>query len=85
MSTDFLSLLSPQRLTEVVDVGANLAAGGDPPYAQMLASGLCRVTGFDPEEGTFRGLRGRNGNPGAFRRRASRRPLIASAGPSEAW
>jgi FkbM family methyltransferase len=61
MSTEFLSLLSPRRLTEVVDVGANLDAGGDPPYAQMLAAGLCRVTGFEPEPGAFRGLQGRNG------------------------
>ena len=60
MSTDFLSLLSPQRLTEVVDVGANLH-GGEPPYAQMLAAGLCRVTGFEPEQGAFRELQDRNG------------------------
>lgn len=60
MSTDFFSLLSPQRLTEVVDVGANLH-GGEPPYAQMLAAGLCRVTGFEPEQGAFRELQDRNG------------------------
>jgi FkbM family methyltransferase len=60
MSTDLLGLLSPQRLTEVVDVGANLH-GGEPPYAQMLAAGLCRVTGFEPEQGAFDELQDRNG------------------------
>jgi FkbM family methyltransferase len=44
-----LQLLSPHRLTEVVDVGAN-PIDGDPPYSKMLAAGLCRVTGFEPQE-----------------------------------
>lgn len=34
---------------EVVDVGAN-PIDGAPPYAPLLASGLCRVTGFEPQE-----------------------------------
>ena len=42
-------ILSPARLTEVVDIGAN-PIDGDPPYSQMLSSGLCRVTGFEPQE-----------------------------------
>ena len=50
--SDFWNLLSPRRLTEVVDVGAN-RWGGEPPYAPMLATGLCRVTGFEPEQGAF--------------------------------
>ena len=49
MITDFSDLLAPGRLTEVVDVGAN-PIDGDPHYASMLAAGLCRVTGFEPQE-----------------------------------
>jgi len=49
MNTAFSELLSPQRLTEIVDVGAN-PIDGDPPYKQMLAAGLCRITGFEPQE-----------------------------------
>jgi len=49
MITAFSNLLSPQRLTEVVDVGAN-PIDGDPPYTPMLSAGLCRVTGFEPQE-----------------------------------
>ena len=41
-------LLSPNRLTEVVDVGANPIVG-DPPYKPMLDAGLCNVTGFEPQ------------------------------------
>ena len=48
MAKTFVELLSPQRLTEVVDVGAN-PIDGEPPYAAMLAAGLCRVTGFEPQ------------------------------------
>lgn len=49
MTTDLAEFLSPQRLTEVVDVGAN-PIDGEPPYRSMLAAGLCRVTGFEPQE-----------------------------------
>jgi len=46
---DFLTqILMPQRLTAVVDVGAN-PIDGDPPYKAMLAAGLCEVTGFEPQ------------------------------------
>ncbi|OBG25085.1 FkbM family methyltransferase [Mycobacterium sp. 852002-51057_SCH5723018] len=48
MSTSLHDLLSPQRLTEIVDVGAN-PIDGDPPYSTMLAAKLCRVTGFEPQ------------------------------------
>jgi FkbM family methyltransferase len=41
-------LLRPNRLTEVVDVGAN-PIDGDPPYKPMLVANLCRVTGFEPQ------------------------------------
>ncbi len=33
----------------MVDVGAN-RIDGEPPYARMLSAGLCRVTGFEPQE-----------------------------------
>ena len=49
MSTAFAELLAPQRLTEIVDIGAN-PIGGEPPYAGMLSAGLCRVTGFEPQK-----------------------------------
>jgi FkbM family methyltransferase len=48
MNRSFFELLSPERLTEVVDVGAN-PVDGDPPYKPMLDAGLCRVTGFEPQ------------------------------------
>jgi hypothetical protein len=49
MGTAFRNLLSPQRLTDVVDVGAN-PIDGEPPYTPMLVAGECRVTGFEPQE-----------------------------------
>ena len=46
---DFLTqILAPQRLTAIVDVGAN-PIDGEPPYKAMLAAGLCEVTGFEPQ------------------------------------
>ena len=42
-------LLAPGRLTEIIDIGAN-PIDGDPPYKAMLEAGLCRVTGFEPQE-----------------------------------
>jgi len=41
-------LLQPERLTAVVDIGAN-PIDGDPPYRKMLELGLCQVTGFEPQ------------------------------------
>ena len=41
-------LLRPQRLTAVVDIGAN-PIDGDPPYKTMLGRRLCTVTGFEPQ------------------------------------
>lgn len=49
MATTLFDILSPQRLTEVVDIGAN-PIDGEPPYKAMLSAGLCRVTGFEPQE-----------------------------------
>lgn len=60
MITALSELLSPQRLTEVVDIGAN-PIDGDPPYKRMLAAGLCRVTGFEPQEQALVELQRRKG------------------------
>ena len=53
-------LVAPARLTEVVDVGAN-PIDGEPPYLPMLRAGLCRVTGFEPQEAALRELLRRKG------------------------
>jgi FkbM family methyltransferase len=46
---DFLAdLLKPERLTSVVDVGAN-PIDGEPPYRTLLNAGLCAVIGFEPQ------------------------------------
>jgi FkbM family methyltransferase len=45
-------LLTPERLTAVVDIGAN-PIDAKPPYKQMLERGLCTVTGFEPQAGAF--------------------------------
>jgi FkbM family methyltransferase len=42
-------LLSPSRLTHVVDIGANSLDHGEPPYLPMLNANLCHVTGFEPQ------------------------------------
>lgn len=42
------ALLAPERLTSVVDIGAN-PIGGDPPYKPMLKKRLSRVFGFEPQ------------------------------------
>jgi FkbM family methyltransferase len=52
--------LAPERLTEIVDIGAN-PIDGDPPYKAMLKAGLCRVTGFEPQERALAELEARRG------------------------
>jgi FkbM family methyltransferase len=42
-------MLRPDRVTAVVDIGAN-PIDGDPPYKGMLSAGLCTVVGFEPQE-----------------------------------
>jgi FkbM family methyltransferase len=47
--SDFLfDLLRPDRLTAVVDVGAN-PINSSPPYKPLLEKRLCRVLGFEPQ------------------------------------
>jgi FkbM family methyltransferase len=41
-------ILTPQRRTAIVDVGAN-PIDGEPSYKRMLAAGLCEVVGFEPQ------------------------------------
>jgi FkbM family methyltransferase len=56
-------LVSPSRLTHVVDVGANPDYGGKPPYSPMLDAGICRVIGFEPQQDallTLQRMRGPN-------------------------
>lgn len=56
MNGRLVDLLRPSRLTAVVDVGAN-PIDGAPPYASMLAAGLCSVAGFEPQERALAKLR----------------------------
>ena len=60
MSDVFWEQLSPRRLTEIVDVGAN-PIDGEPPYERMLSAGLCRVVGFEPQEQAFAELQTKKG------------------------
>jgi FkbM family methyltransferase len=60
MSDAFWEQLSPRRLTEIIDVGAN-PVDGEPPYGRMLSAGLCRVLGFEPQEQAFAELQANKG------------------------
>ena len=53
-------LLRPERLTAIVDIGAN-PIDGDPPYKPMLDAGLCTVTGFEPQPDALAALERRKG------------------------
>jgi len=53
-----IELLRPERLTAVVDVGAN-PIDGDPPYKQLLQMRGCRVTGFEPQADALAALNAR--------------------------
>lgn len=44
-----VELLRPERLTNVVDIGAN-PIPATPPYKVLLDKRLCRITGFEPQE-----------------------------------
>jgi FkbM family methyltransferase len=49
IASPLFDLLKPKRLTAVVDIGAN-PVDGAPPYKPMLDGGICRITGFEPQE-----------------------------------
>jgi FkbM family methyltransferase len=53
-------LLKPERLTAVLDIGAN-PIDGDPPYKGMLERGLCTMVGFEPQAGVLANLQRRKG------------------------
>ncbi len=54
--TDFLiDMLRPQRLTHIVDIGAN-PIDGPAPYQELLQKQLCQVTGFEPQREAFKEL-----------------------------
>jgi FkbM family methyltransferase len=61
MNASLQALLSPARLTDVIDVGAKLGEEGPPPYTPMLAAGLCRVTGFEPQKSALLALQAMRG------------------------
>jgi FkbM family methyltransferase len=48
MTDPLFDLLRPERLTVVVDIGAN-PLESKPPYQRMLERRLCRVIGFEPQ------------------------------------
>jgi FkbM family methyltransferase len=48
VSDPLTNLLSPERLTAVVDIGAN-PIDTEPPYKRMLTSRLCTLVGFEPQ------------------------------------
>ncbi len=47
-SDPLTELLRPERLTAVVDIGAN-PIDTDPPYKRMLVNRLCTLVGFEPQ------------------------------------
>jgi FkbM family methyltransferase len=53
-------VLALERLSAVVDVGAN-PIEGDPPYAGMLQAGLCTVVGFEPQPEALAALNEKKG------------------------
>ncbi|MHA7886655.1 FkbM family methyltransferase [Roseicyclus sp.] len=46
-----VGVLSPARLTRIVDVGANPVNAS--PYRKLLAAGLCDLWGFEPDARSF--------------------------------
>lgn len=48
MAATLRELLLPERLTAVVDIGAN-PIDGDPPYKALLQGEGCTVVGFEPQ------------------------------------
>ena len=54
-------LLELEKITQVVDIGAN-PIDGDPPYKKMLDQGLCFVTGFEPQKSALEELLKKKGS-----------------------
>ncbi len=61
MERDVISnLLQMDRLTEIVDIGAN-PIDGQPPYKPMIDAGVCSITGFEPQEQALEELLAKKG------------------------
>lgn len=58
MSDFLVDLVRPERLTCVVDIGAN-PIDSQPPYQSLLQKRLCRVFGFEPQAAALATLNGR--------------------------
>ncbi len=58
LTDPLFQLLRPERLTAIVDIGAN-PIDGDPPYKSMLQVRLCRVVGFEPQPEALAALNAR--------------------------
>src|SRR5262249_45907497 len=59
------SLLAPERLTTIVDIGAN-PVGADLPYKPMLDKRLCRLFGFEPQRAALAELHARESELEAY-------------------
>jgi FkbM family methyltransferase len=57
---ELFTILQPERLTAIIDIGAN-PIDGDPPYKAMLERGLCSVLGFEPSADAIRRLNAQKG------------------------
>ena len=60
-SDPLFNLLRPERLTAVVDIGAN-PIDSAPPYKQMMAQRLCTVVGFEPQPDAWEKLNTQKGD-----------------------
>lgn len=58
VTANLSDLLCPERLTAVVDIGAN-PIDSDPPYKRMLADRLCTLVGFEPQAAGLASLNAR--------------------------
>jgi FkbM family methyltransferase len=56
-SDPLVGLLGAERLTAIVDIGAN-PIDGEPPYKGMLAKRLCTLVGFEPQPEALARLNG---------------------------
>ncbi|WP_460275498.1 FkbM family methyltransferase [Celeribacter sp. ULVN23_4] len=59
-AVNLYKITSPQRLTRIVDVGANPL--DDTPYARLLRNGLCEVWGFEPQPEAYKKLMAEKGS-----------------------
>lgn len=67
-SAALAGMLSPERLTRVLDVGANPIE--DNPYKGLLDAGLCEVWGFEPQPDAFKALTASKGTREHYLREA---------------